>query len=134
MSLNLNSQVAGDTKKNKYQLRQMNPRDVLFLAHPAVHMLDAQCDKLDKAVGQTSTVASSVTIDMPWRNFISAQFRTKFHREVPLIFYTNPNFKNTVYDGSQRATYQLDPFIRFDTTPTTGQTHRQRATASAPLK
>ena len=66
----------------------MNPRDALFLAHRAVglRMLDAQCDKLDKAVGQTSTVASSVTIDMPWRNFISAQFRTKFHREVPLIF------------------------------------------------
>ena len=86
---------------HKYQLSQMDPRDALPPAHGAV---DDQCDKwMAKVVGRTSTVASTVnrrplpvyhtehppltvelssqyvaTVDVPWRNFRSPEFWTKF--------------------------------------------------------
>jgi len=71
---------------------------------------------------------------MPWRNFLSPEFRAKFQREVPLfleIGLTEFLF-NTMYlnvgrvEGSSHAENQLDSFSRFDRTPTCeGQTDMQ---------
>jgi len=43
------------------------------------------------------------TIDLPWRNFLSPEFRTKFQREVSL-FLEIPEFPyNTVWDRWKEA-------------------------------
>ena len=57
---------------------------------------------------------------MPWRNFLSQDFRTKFHREVPL-FLEIPNFLLTqCWTGGRKLACQnqLDSFSCFDRTPT----------------
>jgi len=40
---------------------------------------------------------------MPWRNFLSQDFRTKFHREVPLFLEITEFPFNTVLDGWKEA-------------------------------
>jgi len=59
------------------------------------------------------------TIDLPWRNFLSPEFRTKFQREVSL-FFEIPEFPyNTVWDRWKEASMPkkipLDSSDRFDT-------------------
>jgi len=40
---------------------------------------------------------------MPWRNFLSPEFRTKFQREVPLFLEITEFPFNTVSDGWKEA-------------------------------
>jgi len=124
--------------------------------------VNAQCDKLANAVGRMSTVASIVnvvwpatvdslsqwpstfvelswqhvaTIDVPWRNFLSPEYGTKFQREVPL-FWRYQNFLKIQSRIGRRKLpcqkTQFDSFIRFDRTPTCNS-HRHRTTANTAL-
>ena len=70
---------------------------------------------------------------MPWRNFLSPEFKTKFQREVPLFLEITEFPFNSVgpMEGNSHAKNQLYSFIRFDRTPTCdGRTDRHRTMAS----
>jgi len=49
---------------------------------------------------------------MPWRNFLSPEFRTKFQREVPLFLEITEFPFNTVKDGWKEAQVPKTSSIR----------------------
>ena len=61
-------------------------------------------------------------IDLPWRNFLSPEFGTMFHSEVPLLGrYPKFLYNNTVWDRRRkRHICQHDSTSRFDTIPACG--------------
>jgi len=72
---------------------------------------------------------------MPWRNFLSPEFRTKFQREVPLFLEITEFPFNTVYDGWKEAhmpkTSSIRPSVSIEhRLMTDGQTDRHRPMAS----
>ena len=70
---------------------------------------------------------------MPWRFFLSPEFRTKFQREVPLFLEITEFPFNTVggswWKEAHMQKKQLDSFNRFDRTPTCDR-HGHRLMAS----
>ena len=57
-------------------------------------------------------------LNLPWQNFLSPEFGTKFQWEV-LLFWRHANFLTTECGiGERHAKNQLDSSSRFDTIPT----------------
>ena len=75
-------------------------------------------------------------IDLPWQNFLTPEFETKFQTEVP-DFWRYPNFLITQsgwVEGGPYAKNQLDSYSRFNTTPACDkQTDGHRMTANTAL-
>jgi len=50
-------------------------------------------------------------IDLPWLNFLSPEFETKFHREVPKFLY------NTMQEASMQKPNSIRSVVFFYRTP-----------------
>jgi len=76
------------------------------------------CSKQPRLVNyRPSTSFVDNAIDLPWRNFLSPEFGTKFQREVPSFLEILKFPYNTVRDSWKEASMpkQLDSSARFDT-------------------
>ena len=70
-------------------------------------------------------------MDLPWRNFLSQEFRAKFQKKNTLILWSYPNFLTTLFRIGQRKLTRQKPALsssRFNILPacdgrTDGQTH-----------
>jgi len=86
---------------NKCQLSQMDPRDELPHLHRSVHRGEPPGAIIGpKLVGQASTTQRSILVG-PWKNFPSAQFRTKFQKDVPLFLEIFKFPYNTMWDRTK---------------------------------
>jgi len=89
-----------------------------------INLLDQRRSNLSlsehRRLSEANLIARS-TIDMPWRNFLSPEFRKKFQRDVPL-FLQIPNFLETQCRTGRkkppRKKTQLDPSNHFNRTLT----------------
>ena len=96
-----------DKSWTKYQLSLIDPCDKIVFSGRAselggvIDLVDRQRPSLSRShrppfSSEVDDTFRVLTIDMPWRNFLSPEFKTKFQREVPLFLEITEFPFNTV--------------------------------------